>query len=391
MQPADVHLARDARAPRSSTDCTTAASSSGGSVFGMHDHRGAPAERGGARAGLDRLGLLAARLAEVHLDVDEAGRDDAALGVEHERAGRRRRAPAPTSAITPSTTRTSATRSPVCVDDAPAPDRAHATLRQRALPIRAATTARPCAPRRRSRPARSRATRGVGDLGRDLDAAVHRARGASRACRACSRAARSAREPPARACTRAASGTAPAPMPLALDPQQVDDVDVGRARRRGRSVTVTGQPSSRSGMQRRRADERDVAAERGAARARCCARRASCAMSPTIATRQPSSDGPRWRRSVNASSSAWVGCSWRPSPALTTLAVDPRRDPVRRAGRAVAHDDRVDAHRLDRLHGVEQALALLHRRRRRPRTSSCRRERRFAAVSNESRVRVESS
>ena len=43
-------------------------------------------------------------------------------------------------------------------------------------------------------------------------------------------------------------------------------------------------------------------------------------MSPTIATRQPSSDGPRWRRSVNASSSACVGCSWRPSPAFTTLA-----------------------------------------------------------------------
>ncbi len=43
-------------------------------------------------------------------------------------------------------------------------------------------------------------------------------------------------------------------------------------------------------------------------------------MSPTIATRHPSSDGPRCRRSVNASSIAWVGCSCRPSPALTTLA-----------------------------------------------------------------------
>ena len=86
-------------------------------------------------------------------------------------------------------------------------------------------------------------------------------------------------------------------------------------------------------------------------------------MSPTIAMRQPSSDGPRWRRSVNASSSAWVGCSWRPSPALTTDASIHSRDAVRRAGGAVPHDHRVDAHRLDRLDRVEQALALLHRRR----------------------------
>ena len=95
-------------------------------------------------------------------------------------------------------------------------------------------------------------------------------------------------------------------------------------------------------------------------------------MSPTIATRQPSSDGPRCRRSVNASSSACVGCSWQPSPALTTRAERPRRDPVRRARGRMAHDDRVDTHRVDRLHGVEQALALLDRRRRRPRRSSCR-------------------
>ena len=38
--------------------------------------------------------------------------------------------------------------------------------------------------------------------------------------------------------------------------------------------------------------------------------------------------------------------------------VDPRRDPVRRAGAAVAYDHRVDAHRLDRANGVEEALTL---------------------------------
>ncbi len=43
-----------------------------------------------------------------------------------------------------------------------------------------------------------------------------------------------------------------------------------------------------------------------------------CRTSPTIVTRRPSSL-PSLRRMVNASSRAWVGCSWVPSPALTTL------------------------------------------------------------------------
>ena len=47
-----------------------------------HD-RGEPAERGGPAAGLDRLGLLVAGLAQVGVEVDEARRDDAAAGVEH--------------------------------------------------------------------------------------------------------------------------------------------------------------------------------------------------------------------------------------------------------------------------------------------------------------------
>ena len=42
-----------------------------------------------------------------------------------------------------------------------------------------------------------------------------------------------------------------------------------------------------------------------------------CAMSPTIAITRFSSVPSDWRR-VNASSSAWVGCSWQPSPAFTT-------------------------------------------------------------------------
>ena len=76
------------------------------------DHRGATTERRGPRAGLDRLGVFATRLAEVHLDVDEPGRDDAALGVEHRRA-RRRVEPRADLGDQPVDDATSATRSPV--------------------------------------------------------------------------------------------------------------------------------------------------------------------------------------------------------------------------------------------------------------------------------------
>ncbi len=42
-------------------------------------------------------------------------------------------------------------------------------------------------------------------------------------------------------------------------------------------------------------------------------------MSPQMATTSPS-NRPLWARIVEQSSSAWVGCSWAPSPALTTEA-----------------------------------------------------------------------
>ncbi len=47
-----------------------------------------------------------------------------------------------------------------------------------------------------------------------------------------------------------------------------------------------------------------------------------------MVTRSPSSR-PSLRRMVNASSRAWVGCSWVPSPAFTTL---PRTQPASRCG-----------------------------------------------------------
>ena len=61
---------------------------------------------------------------------------------------------------------------------------------------------------------------------------------------------------------------------------------------------------------------------------------------------------------VNASSSAWVGCSWVPSPALTTL---PRIQLASRCGAPEAlcrQMTAVGAHRLEGQRGVLQALAL---------------------------------
>ena len=54
----------------------------GGSVLGMQAMRGEAAGQRRGRAGGDRLVLLAPRLAEMHVHVDQAGRDDLARGVD---------------------------------------------------------------------------------------------------------------------------------------------------------------------------------------------------------------------------------------------------------------------------------------------------------------------
>ena len=53
-----------------------------------------------------------------------------------------------------------------------------------------------------------------------------------------------------------------------------------------------------------------------------------------------------------------MGCSWEPSPALMTRAVDGAGEQVRRAGGAVADDDDVDAHGFDVAGGVAEGFAL---------------------------------
>ena len=74
---------------RSCTWATTGGGVAGGLRVGHRDERGVPAERPGPGAGLDRLGLLATRLAQVRVQVDQPRTDRAARGVEHVGAGRR--------------------------------------------------------------------------------------------------------------------------------------------------------------------------------------------------------------------------------------------------------------------------------------------------------------
>ena len=136
---------------------------------GHADHRGAAAEGSRARSGLDRLAVFATRLPKVHLDVDESRRDDAARGVEHRRADRRRQRGAdlgdhpvddphvghavaggvehPATLNEHFTVRHPALGHPALRH----PALRHPALRQWALRIRAGTRARPCGRRRHCR------------------------------------------------------------------------------------------------------------------------------------------------------------------------------------------------------------------------------------------------
>ena len=73
---------------------------------GHRVHGGEPAERRGLGAGVDGLGVLAPRLTQVGVQVDQPGQQDRAAAVD-DLGALGRRAPAPISAITPSRTRTS--------------------------------------------------------------------------------------------------------------------------------------------------------------------------------------------------------------------------------------------------------------------------------------------
>jgi len=106
------------------------------------------AERGGPGAGLDRLGLLVAGLPQVRVEVDQAGGDHAAAGVEGARPAQPRAERGDDAALDEHVGGPLA--GPV---EHPAAAN-NEGVRQPVLPIRAAGRGRPCAPRRRWRPAR---------------------------------------------------------------------------------------------------------------------------------------------------------------------------------------------------------------------------------------------
>ena len=118
---------------------------------GHRDDGRVAAKRGGAGARLDGLGFLAAGLAQMGVQVDEPGRDDAAARVDHvlrfEVLPDLRRSRC-------HDTSTSATRVPGLIDNRAALDDGFGGLRHRDLHFRVGGTARPCAPIRRWRLAR---------------------------------------------------------------------------------------------------------------------------------------------------------------------------------------------------------------------------------------------
>ncbi len=101
-----------------------------------------------------------------------------------------------------------------------------------------------------------------------------------------------------------------------LEPQHHDDVDVVEAR-----APCRDRPRRRAARSRPAA--RCAAPRRGHGRpwcsaARCWSARRGCAGCRRRWRRSGPASRPLRRRMVSASSSAWVGCSWLPSPALMT-------------------------------------------------------------------------
>ena len=267
MQPgrAAPRTARRAR-PGARTNSTTASGVLRRLGVGHRHDRGEPAERGGAAAGLDRLGLLAAGLAQVDVEVDEArarrcsraaSSDVVAVATRPRRRPRRPGRPRRPRRRS---------RSPGLVD---APSRR--VISRCGSSLRVARRSAASARRRRAgrnstaiRTATPLVTCWVitepGQLGRvdgHLDAAVHRARVHHQGVRpAAARPAPAVRPYSARVLAQARHA---APRPSARAASAAGTARrARRPRRRGRAATSTGQPSSDGGSSVRRCDERDV-------------------------------------------------------------------------------------------------------------------------------------
>ena len=319
---------------------------------GHREDGGVAAERGGGRARGDGLRLLAAGLAQVGVQVDEAGQQHEAVGVEGlarrsdpASPARSRRPPRRAPGRRPGRPRRRAGRrgsagrrssgssvGPSAGLQQVALLQSHCSKATLLQSRRHATPSRSC---RRSRQQvvedghphvhpvlhlrQHRARRRVRHRRRDLHAAHHRPRvqhhgvvGQQR--RRAARTARSApRTPATTGRTRRASAR---PAPAASSPRPGP-----AARRPGRRPPGTARPSTPTGSSVGGATS-TTSAPSVASRKTFERATRLCSTSPTIPIRRPATTPSRSRR-VAASSSAWVGCSWVPSPALTTLVAVP--------------------------------------------------------------------
>ena len=82
MHPAGCTSHSPARWACARTNSITASESCAGSVFGIATMAVKPPSSCGAASGLDGLGIFAAGLTQMHVEIDEARRNDALAGIE---------------------------------------------------------------------------------------------------------------------------------------------------------------------------------------------------------------------------------------------------------------------------------------------------------------------
>ena len=202
--------------------------------------------------------------------------------------------------------------------------------------------------------------RAVGDVRRDLDAAIHRPRMHHQRVRLCPGKLFLIETVEAEILLdRRDEGAVHA---LALQAQHHDDVGAFEAASHiGEGLEAEALDAGR--QQGRGRDQPNPRAQ--SRRAGCMLERATreCRMSPQIATVRPAIR-PLLRRIVSASSSAWVGMLMRAVAGIDHRAIHLLRQQMHRSRRVMAHDDEIGPHGVERRRGVDQRLALLHRGRR---------------------------
>ena len=203
-----------------------------GSVLGIAHTAREAAGRRGHRAGGDRLDVLLPRLAQVHVQVDEAGRHDLAGGVEHLGAVGLARGSRPSASTLPSCSRRSATSSVLREGSMTRPPRMRIGRIVSLPAARMGPVGRAAGQQVEHRHPhgdavghlrQDDAVRAVGHVAVDLDAAVHRARVQDEQVLRARWASRSLVTPNTRLYSRS-DGQEAGLHPLELEPEHVERV-----------------------------------------------------------------------------------------------------------------------------------------------------------------------